>query len=206
MHIIWENLTATILMLSIAFVLVTVNARNHASLNESTAYYALKSQGIAFTELLKRDLQGVEEVFDYESGADSTFAFRAHIGEDPTSYLIEYRQRHVKTRWVEVVNEQGQVEEIPVKLYEIQRFVDGQRYGGSMASLTKWVVKTLNAEDDTLDGSADLSNCRKVYVRFEAAPPHYVKSSTRTIDTETVDRMRWQATFVPPLRSRSDVI
>lgn len=204
MHIIWENLTATLLMLSIAFVLVTVNARNHATLNESTAYYALKSQGIAFAEVLKRDLQGVEEVLDHAE-SDSSFSFRTHIGESTTSFLIEYRRRHVSTRYVEQMVG-GQAMQVPIKLYEIQRFVDGTRYGGSMSSLTKWEIQALNEEDDPLEATDDLSNCRKIWVRFEAATPFHIQAGEETIETETVDRMRWESTFVPPLRSRSAVI
>ncbi len=184
MHIIWENLLAAILMMSIALTLVVVNARNQETLTETTAYYTLKTQGTAFTEILKRDLQGVEEVFTYAE-LDGVFQFRARIGQENTSRQIEYRRNQVTQR-------DG------ITFYEIQRFVDGERRGGSMSAITEWEIQALNEEGQPINDQSKLGDCNQILVRFEAASPF--------VETETVDRMRWESRFFPPLRSRSTVL
>ena len=184
MQIIWENLAATILLLGITLTLVIVNERNQRTLTESTAFYSLKTQGIAFADVLKRDLQGVDEVFTHAE-VDSVFRFNTRIGTDTTLREITYRRRWVRRR--------GEVD-----FYQIERFMDGTPAGGSMGAVTAWEIQALSEENDTLTVGDDLENCRKIHVRFEAASPF--------VDTETVDRMRWETTFVPPMRRRSTVL
>ena len=204
MHIIWENMTATLILMGIALTMVVVNERNQRTLTESTAYYALKKQGLAFTEVLKRDLQGVEEVFMHAE-EDSVFQFSTRIGQDTTLQEVKYQRRKTGSRLMTVTNEQGaQVNEI-VAFYEIQRFTrpaygtsTWTRSGGSMEYLTEWEIQALNEENVPLEGTDPLANCRRVGVSFAAASPY--------LETETVDQMRWETVFVPPLRRRSQVL
>lgn len=206
MHIIWENLVAMLIVMSIALLMVVLNERNQRVLTETTAYNSLKTHGVAFTQVLRRDMQGVVEVGTHgEEFPDSSFVFTARVGADTTLREIKYKRRKMGVLDLYVGEEDGEmlIEDRPY--YEIQRFVreagtndPWQLSGGSAAALIAWEIQPLNENRVPLSTSADLSNARMIYVRFEMASPY--------LATRTVDRLRWETTFVPPQRSRTNVL
>jgi hypothetical protein len=196
MHIIWENLTAMLLMLGVTATLLVINANNQETLAESTAYYLLRNDGLAFMDLIKRDLKGAEEVKTY-SAASGSFRFDTFIGNETTASTIEYRRtqvgvvQHTRRRsdstWVESIT-----------LYQIERYVNGNLWGGSPASISDFQMQALNEQNDALTSGDDLGSCRKIFVHFEIASPY--------IDIEAIDRLRWETTYVPPLLSESSIL
>lgn len=200
MHIIWENLSAMLVVMGISLLMVTLNVRNQEMLTETTAYTLVKKQGLAFSEVLKRDLQGVVEIETRrERAGDSSFVFTARLGQDTTLRRIVYRRyRQPGMLSVHRVDAQGGRTEEQVPYYQVERFVDGKRSGGSAAALVDWEIQALNENQQPLEDSAALADCRMIYVRFEMGSPVTL--------SDTVDRLRWETTFVPPQRSRSDVL
>lgn len=206
MHIIWENLVAMLIVMSIALLMVVLNERNQRVLTETTAYNSLKTHGVAFTQLLRRDMQGVVDVETHgEEFPDSSFIFTARVGADPTLQEIKYKRRKRGMLDLYVGEEGGEAIIDDQPYYEIQRYVreagsgdPWQLSGGSASALIDWEIQPLNENRVPLGAGADLSNARMIYVRFEMASPYMA--------TRTVDRLRWETTFVPPQRSRTNVL
>lgn len=196
MHILWENMIAMLLLLGITFTLLIINANNQETLAESTAYYMLRNDGTAFMELLKRDLKGVEEVKSY-SAQSGSFRFVTHIGDDNTAYNIEYRRKAISTADRTMRNADSTWVQ-SITLYQIERYVNGELWGGSASAISFFEMQALNEENELLAGGDDLGGCRKIKVHFEMVSPF--------IDNETVDRLRWETTYVPPLLSNSDLV
>ncbi|HMB89204.1 MAG TPA: hypothetical protein VKP65_00060 [Rhodothermales bacterium] len=196
MHIIWENLTAMLLLLGITATLLVINANNQQTLAESTAYYLLRNDGIAFMDLIKRDLKGATEVNSY-SAASGTFRFETFIGNETTASTVEYKRKSADQ--VDYIHEEGDSTWVEtVQLYQIERYVNGSLWGGSPSSVADFEMKALNEQNDTLQGGDDLGNCRKIFVYFEMASPH--------VDIKAVDRMRWETTYVPPSLSETAIL
>ena len=196
MHIVWENLTAMLLLMGITGTLLVINANNQETLAESTAYYMLRNDGIAFMDLIKRDLKGVEEVHTY-SAASGSFRFDTFLGEDTTASTIEYRRKQVGQ--VEYTREAGDSTRAEATmLYQIERYVNGTLWGGSPASVADFQMQALNEQNDPLGGGDDLGSCRKIFVYFEIASPY--------LEMKTVDRMRWETTYVPPMLGESSIL
>lgn len=196
MHIIWENLTAMLLLLGITATLLVINANNQQTLAESTAYYLMRNDGLAFMDLIKRDLKGATEVNSY-SAAGGTFRFETFIGNETSASTIEYKRKLVGQ--VEHVQEESDSTWVEtIRLYQIERYVNGTLWGGSPSTVADFQMKALNEQNDALQGGDDLGSCRKIYVYFEMASPH--------VDIEAVDRMRWETTYVPPSLSETAIL
>ena len=196
MHIIWENMTAMILLLGVTATLLVVNANNQETLAQSTAYHLLRNDGIAFMDLIKRDLKGADAVHAY-SAASGSFRFDTFIGNEATASAVEYRRTQVGS--VEYPRTQGDSSWVEtISLYQIERYVNGNLWGGSPTSIADFQMQALNEQNDALESGDDLGSCRKIFVHFEIVSPY--------IEIDAVDRMRWETTYVPPLLSESAIL
>ena len=179
MQFILDNISATIVGSTILLMLVATNHRNMLSSTEATSFYMMSKQSLEFTYTLKHDLQNVSSVVTI-SETDSTFTFYAQTDPaDTTKHQVKYVRSKTGVR--DAVN-----------LYQIERFVDNVYAGGSLSTITDWMIEAHNEQGNTI---ADASDARQIYVRFKMALPI---PSTGQIGP-AVDHMSWEATFQPKL-------
>lgn len=177
MQLIFDHLTATLVAGVLLLMLVGVNMRTRVAAFEVQSFYMLRQQQLNFIDVLEHDLQNIAEVVSVEEDPSLfTFTFRGRTDPaDPAVYDIVYRRT-----WVETRN--------GVNFYRIERLVDGVAAGGSMSTITAWQIEARNEEGETV---ADAANARQVYIRFEAALPFR--------EGDTVERVRWESTYRPPM-------
>lgn len=186
MQLLLDNLTATIIASVIVLMMMVVKLRGQETLAETTAFYAMTKQGETFAKVVRRDMQGLADVYTVEEDpADSTFRFKGRVGNDPTLYDITYRREWVKSR-------DG------VDFYQIKRLVDGQPAGNSGPIVTDWEIQALNKDGLPITDPSKTADCRQVYVQVEVASSFF--------ETETVKRVNWESTFYPPLRNQMQML
>lgn len=183
MQFIIDHMAAVVVASLVFLALLAINHRNQEATVDSVNYGALNEQALSFVDILKRDMRGVSyvETIVSEAGTGhSEFRFRAQIDTtDTTKVPITYRITKVGKRDT-------------LDLYQLQRF---ERYGGvdkpagaSMVSLTDWKIEARNKSGEK---AINLSDVRRIYVRFRAVAPYR--------DDKTIGQTGWEATFQPPL-------
>ena len=181
MQVILDKLGAALIATTLFLMVFNVNARNGQSMTETTAFYAMTTQSEAFAKVLRRDLQGIVEVQTIEetsiAGGGTEFRFVSRIGQDTTMRTIIYRKQPFAVQ-------RG------MQFYTIERLVDGTVDGGSSDVITDWEIRALNEDAGTI---TDTDDTAQIYVRFEAATP--------MMETETVESIKWESRFFPPLRN-----
>jgi hypothetical protein len=176
MYVVYDNLLASIIGMSIVLILMTVNHRGQQIKADALNVYSMRQQTIGFVEILQRDLQNVTSLAQVTEASDSTFSFTARA--DPSQaveHTITYRRKRVGTR-------------DNTALFQIERLIDGQRRGLSPPTLVQWTIVARNEEGGQIQNATD---ARRVVVRFEAVPPF---GPGRLINST-----RWEATFHPPM-------
>ena len=154
MHVLLDNMTATMIGMAVILMVVAVNLRERAAMTDATAFYATIHHQEEFAQVLTRDLNSIAEVETITMrSADSTFAFRGFIGNSSTEHAIVYKYRHTRTR-------NG------IRYHRVERYVDGQLDGGSGDLLTSWQIE---ARDGFGAPVSDPDAARQVFVRFEVA-------------------------------------
>jgi hypothetical protein len=181
MHILLDKLGASIVAATIFLMVFNVNINNKQTMNETTAFYTLTRQTENLAKILRRDLQGIESVITISetalAGGITQFSFVSRIGQDTTKQTIVYRK-------VPASSDEG------IQFYNIERLVNGVANGGSSNIITDWKIEALNEDAGAI---TDPDDTAQIYVRFEAALPH--------IETKTVESIRWESRFFPPLRN-----
>lgn len=175
MHIILDNLTATVVGGAILLMLLAVNVSNRESLTDSTAFYGMMMKQEAFAYMLTRDLQGVESLNSIEETSDGTFRFRGHIGDAATLHTIVYKREYVR-------DYEG------TSYYQIYRMVDGEINGGSGDIITSWQIEARDASGSKV---TDTDAAKQVFVRFDVG--------SKLGDQAKVDQTYWESSFFPPL-------
>ena len=184
MQLIYDNIVASMIGAMVLLIMVAANHQTRLASAEATSYYMLQQQMLNFTATVQRDMQNVSSV-NMVAEEDSVFSFRAQVTPADTSKrLIEYRRQVTGTRH----DDEGNL----VTLYQIVRFVDGNAAGGSIATITDWIVQVLNEEGNA---ATDVADARQVAVAVGATMPIEVKA----LRGQTVDATEWQATFRPTL-------
>lgn len=190
MQFLLDNLTASIIAATMFMMMLSVNVRTQQSLTETTAFYAVTAQTESFTQILRRDMQGIVEILDNANGleGDTThaFSFRGTIGNDLNEYIITYTPEHIKTRTTIIESDYQKRDTLTTSFYRIKRTVDGAEAGGSGDILTNWEMKCRNASGQY---TTDPDVCAQVEVVLEAASP--------LGDMMTVTRLNWGSVFHP---------
>ena len=183
MHLLLDNLIATIVGMLLLFTMITSSVRQRQVTAQASAFYASTAQTESFLQILRRDLQGVTEVHSPSEDASTLkYSFDAQIGSSTTIHTITYKREKVKTK-------------DDLNIYRIVRLVDGVAQGGSADIITDWQIATQNEEGQPLTGTSSLGSARQIYVHLETTAP---------FGTMTLDRgLTWESTFVPPLLSSS---
>lgn len=184
MHILFDNLTASLIASALFLLIVTVNTRTQQSLTESTTFHSMMRHGENFTQILRRDMQGVASPLSLEGDTSSAFRFWGMIGTSTTADSISYVPQKVDTMYFE--DDAGVTVAVPI--FRIIRYVNGVEVGGSSDIIVDWKVKCFNANGLA---SSDTDECKRITVDLVAAPRIGVAG--------TVPRMNWGTTFFPPL-------
>jgi len=167
--------------MTIFLMVFNVNSRNGRAMNETTAFYAMATQTESFAKILRRDLQGIQDVLTIsetsQSGGVTVFSFRSRIGQDTTLRTISYRKTPAATHYGTL-------------FYYIERLIDGTVDGESGDIITDWEIIALNEDAGNI---TDTDDAAQVYVRLEAASP--------MLETEVIRSIKWESRFFPPLRN-----
>ena len=181
MQIVLDKLGAALIATTLFLMVFNVNARNGQSMTETTAFYAMTTQSEAFAKVLRRDLQGIVEVQTISetsiSGGGTEFSFVSRIGQDTTKHTVVYQKLPSSVQ-------RG------IQFYTVDRFVNGVADGGSNDIIIDWEIRALNEDAGNI---TDTDDAAQVLVRFEAATP--------MIETETIQSIRWESRFFPPMRN-----
>lgn len=154
MHILLDNMTATMIGMAVIMMVVAVNLRERAAMTDATAFYAMIHHQEEFAQILMRDLNSIAELQTTGlSDTDSTFTFRGFIGDSSTEHTIVYRYRHTRTH-------NG------LRYHRVERYVDGQLDGGSGDLLTGLQIQARDGFGATV---SDPDAAKQVFVRFEVA-------------------------------------
>ena len=188
MQFLLDNLAASLILSIILLMVLGVNLRTQEKLTETSSFYAMTKQGDNVIQILRRDMQGMEEAKTIQgigrSGYETYFEFVGTVGTDVTPRTIRYTPDSVGTVFYE--SSDGTTKSLPV--FTVTRTVDGVPFGGSGDIITDWEMTCLNKGDST---ATSLDQCARVRVTFEAVPP--------IGSIESVPRMNWETTFHPPL-------
>ena len=179
MQIILDNLGAAMIAMILFLMIYNVNARNGQSMTETTAFYTMTTQSENLAKILRRDLQGIVNVLTISEasieGGGTEFRFVSRVGQDTTKRTIIYRKQPASVHH-------------GAQFYTIERLVDGVVDGGSNDIITVWEIRALNEDAGAI---TDPDDAAQIFVRFEAATPIF--------ETETVESIKWESRFFPPL-------
>ncbi|MFQ5572335.1 MAG: hypothetical protein ACE5G0_21880 [Rhodothermales bacterium] len=184
MAFIYDHLTATILGISIFFLLVAVQLRSTETSRDQARYYSAKTQVLNVKEMIEYDFENVGTgVAKYDpifvSKTDSTFTFMEKVlPTDPDPSTVMYRR---------VPREVVTIEGEEVQLYEIQRLVEGVVTGKSPPTMKEFDVTLLNSNREV---ETNLTAVRAIQVRFTVLSPLGNKNE--------LHEARWNRTFWPP--------
>lgn len=197
MHVLLDNLAATIVGGIVVLAMLTVNTRTQRQLTESASFHGMMKHSDTFVQTLRRDLRGMETALTDSAGA--SFSFQGYVGTSTTLSTIRYDAVVSDTTYDR--DAQGAIitdkhgDPVEVEVYRIDRYVDGELQGGSSDIFTKWVIFCRNLADNEAVSEGekvdDLNDCKRVDVRFEAVPQFG--------STNSVARLSWSSIFTPPL-------
>ena len=190
MQLLFDNLAATIIAMTISLMLLTVHQRNQQAQVEAAGFYALRKQQIAFIETLRGDMAGM--ICDEEDPANTcpdlkenasnqTYTFYSRLGSNESIHKIIYKRRKVHEL------DDG------TNLYQIQRYEDrpvssdpDDHDGGSMPTVTSWTIHARGPEGETIAARAE---AHQIDIRFETISPF--------ADGEDLEPNPWEATYRP---------
>lgn len=181
MHILLDKLSAALIATTMLLMIFSVNSRNGQAMNETTVFYSVATKTENFAKILRRDLQGIENVLtilESDLGGNITeFRFVTRIGQDTTKRTITYRKEPIAVHNA-------------TQFYHVKRLVDGTYEGGSGDIITHWHIAALNEDAGSI---SDPDDAAQVLVQFEAASP--------MIETDVIKSIKWESRFFPPLRN-----
>ena len=183
MHFIYDHLSATILSVTIFFILVIIQVRSGETTRDQTRYYSAKTHLLQVTEMLEHDLANVgagvamnDPVFLTKD--EETVEFMALVDpEDENPSQITYLR--VATEVVEIAGE-------AVQLYEIHRLVDDVLTGRGPATMREFEIALW---DSNRQETADFNAVETIHVEFVIAPP--------LGGDDGLQAARWTRTFRP---------
>lgn len=182
MQLLLDNLSASIITLTLFMMLVVINHRDREAQVQEAYFYSLRQQQVNFTQTLHRDMAGIVRVHQVqEEPSDLTFSFTTRLADQTDTTHVTYKRRKV-----------GELN--GVDLYQIHRYenapagtLDPNAYmGGSMPTIAAWTMVAQNEDGNIPVNSAD---ARQIFVRFETVMPFESAS----------EQVRWpyQATYRP---------
>lgn len=171
MNVLLDNLTATIVAMSVLTMLAAVQYRAQEASVERTIAYSAKKQTIEFGKWLRDDIANVgagvsfgavsvEELTTNNAGNTSLFRFRRKINAadaSPANVTYQLVEKDTIT-----------VEGSAVYLYELQRRVDGALNGASPPTVTRFRIEMLDGNGTPTPVP---SEARHVRVQFSTAMP-----------------------------------
>lgn len=171
MNVLLDNLTATIVAMSVLAMLVAMQYRAQEASVERTIAYSAKKQTIEFGKWIQDDIANVgagvsfgtvsvQELTTNSSGNTNLFRFRRKMNASDTD-PVDVTYQLVES---DTINVDGSV----VYLYELRRRVDGTLEGTSPPTVTRFRIEMLN-ENGSL--TAAPSEARQVRIRFSTAMP-----------------------------------
>lgn len=172
MNALLDNLTATIVAMSVLAMLVAMQYRAQEASIERTIAYTAKKQTIEFGKWLQDDIANVgagvsfgtvsvQELATNNSGNTSRFRFRRKMNAaDPNPLVVSYDLVETDTITVD-----GSA----VHLFKLERRVGGVLEGSSPSTVTQFRIDMLD-ENGIL--TAAPSEARQVRVRFSTAMPY----------------------------------
>lgn len=171
MNVLLDNLTATIVAMSVLAMLVAMQYRAQEASVERTIAYSAKKQTIEFGKWIQDDIANVgagvsfgsvsvQELTTNNSGNTSLFRFRRKMNAvDAAPVDVTYQL---------VEKDTITVDGSAVYLFELQRRVDGTLNGASPPTVTRFRIEMLD-ENGMLTTAP--SEARQVRVRFSTAMP-----------------------------------
>ncbi len=184
MNLIYDHLSASILIVAVFFILMAVQLRGGETMQDQTRYYSSKTHLLQATEMIEHDFENVgagvalhDPIFITKD--DSTFEFMAKVqptDADPSkvSYL------RIRTEVVEIDGEE-------VQLYEIHRLVDDILTGRGPPTMREFEVELRN---DDREEETDYEEVTTIHIRFVIAPP--------LGGEDELHEARWTHSFRPP--------
>lgn len=171
MNALLDNLTATIVAMSVLAMLGAMQFRAQEASVERTIAYSAKKQAIEFGKWLQDDIANVgagvsfgtvsvQEVTSNNGGNTSLFRFRRKMNASDAS--------PVDVTYQLVEKDTITVDGNAVYLFELQRRVDGALNGASPPTVTRFRIEMLD-ENGTL--TAAPSQAHQVRVSFSTAMP-----------------------------------
>ena len=183
MRFIYDHLSATVLSMSIFFILVAVQLRGGETTQDQTRYYSAKTHLLQAKEMIEHDFANigagvarVDPVFITKN--DSTLEFMALVESGDTDpSKITYRR--VSAQVVEIAGE-------AVQLYEVERLVNDVLTGKSPDTLREF---EMDLWDDTRQVTTDFDQVAAVHTRLIIAPS--------LGGDDGLNAARWNRTFWP---------
>lgn len=166
MFFIYDNLSATVIGLTIISILMVMQVRLQRATYNRTIVYAAKTQAIDLGEWVQRDLALLGEDKTYvvpspdTSGNTVSFTFRRKMSASAsTPSVVNYTLTPGATVVIE-----GQA----VRLYQLTRRVDGTVVGQSQPTLTRFRLFFL---DENAAEVATAAQARLLRIQFSTAMP-----------------------------------
>lgn len=160
MNVVLDNMSATIVFATVAFVLALTQFNMQQDSAEATIAYMAKKQMLGFAELIEDEFELMGEgisgtkIVSHSTDADgrtTSFIFNRDISSTATQ--IEYRLVATET-----VTVQGR----DVEIFRVDRYEDGVQVGGGPAMLTDFRIELLTSTG----AAATPSTARVVRVRM----------------------------------------
>ena len=188
MHILLDNLTATMIATAVILMVIAANLRGRTAMTDATAFYAMIHQQEEFGQILARDLNSVSSLQATAlRTSDSTFTFRGFIGNSSTERTITYKYRLTRVQH-------------GMRYHRVERYVDGQLDGGSGDIITGLKIEARDAFGAPV---ANTDAAKQIFVRFavasltardQANPVAQARRAQRRVETSY-----WESSFSPVL-------
>jgi len=185
MGVFTDHLAATVVGCVVVLILLSLGAGVGDTENGVQIYEASRRQSQAFAQQLEGDLLntgfGVPAADAIESWSASSIVIhrKADTTAAATPLRIEYRR---------VQDHTVAIDGVDTPIYEIQRYQDGVRSGGSPAALSSYSLVLLDASGAPTSMPA---NARAVRVQYQM-------SFGRQADDYSASASRYERTFYPP--------
>ena len=179
-----DNIAASIVLVVLAMMLLSVESRTQQAMLEQSSFYAMRTQQLRFIETLERDLHNAYRIDDTGMvGADSLFDFRTTLSANHADTVrVRYRLRRVGTSGTVALFQMERYERSAAGVYALR--------GASPALVT---TMRLQAQNEQAGGVTDATDARQVMVSFELLTPWRANLDR----VATIERVRWETTYRP---------
>ncbi len=179
-----DNIAASIVLVVLAMMLLSVESRTQQAALEQSSFYAMRTQQLRFIETLERDLHNAYRLDDLGmAGTDSLFDFRTTLSANHADTVrVRYRLRRTGTSGTVALFQMERYERSAVGVYSLQ--------GASPPFVT---AMRLEAQNEQAGAVGNVADAKQVLVSFELLTPW--RANLERI--ATIERVRWETTYRP---------